>query len=69
MLCFTLVLCCVSSLVPRPSPWFQWLNHTASDRKLGKGLKMRLLRDYALQKQVGCFNHRMVALVADKLER
>ena len=23
----------------------------------------------ALQKQVGCFNHRVVALVADKLER
>ena len=24
---------------------------------------------YTLQKQVGCFNHRVVALVADKLER
>ena len=24
---------------------------------------------YLLQKQVGCFNHRMVTLVADKLER
>ena len=24
---------------------------------------------HALQKQVGCFNHRVVALVADKLER
>ena len=23
----------------------------------------------SLQKQVGCFNHRVVALVADKLER
>ena len=23
---------------------------------------------YTLQKQVGCFNHRVVALVADKLE-
>ena len=30
----------------------------------------RLLPDIvALQKQVGCFNHRVVALVADKLER
>ena len=26
-------------------------------------------RIYTLQKQVGCFNHRVVALVADKLER
>ena len=25
--------------------------------------------DTALQKQVGCFNHRVVTLVADKLER
>jgi len=24
---------------------------------------------YTLQKQVGCFNHRVVALVTDKLER
>jgi len=24
---------------------------------------------HAQQKQVGCFNHRVVALVADKLER
>ena len=24
---------------------------------------------YTLQKQIGCFNHRVVALVADKLER
>ena len=27
------------------------------------------LRKATLQKQVGCFNHRVVALVADKLER
>ena len=25
--------------------------------------------EHTLQKQIGCFNHRVVALVADKLER
>ena len=28
-----------------------------------------LAKVYTLQKQVGCFNHRVVTLVADKLER
>ena len=32
-------------------------------------LTIRHYKFTALQKQVGCFNHRVVALVADKLER
>ena len=30
---------------------------------------LRVTNLYTLQKQVGCFDHRVVALVADKLER
>ena len=30
---------------------------------------MQVSLHISLQKQVGCFNHRVVALVADKLER
>ena len=43
--------------------------HTLQGARIVFQRRIYTFSDYTLQKQVGCFNHRVVTLVADKLER
>ena len=46
-----------------------WLVYPCVELSLFAPVQGVYVRTYTLQKQVGCFNHRVVTLVADKLER
>ena len=64
---YVISVVCITCLwlvwISKPSGWKSWRIETVASTR-----KINVWRS-TLQKRVGCFNHRVVALVADKLER